>query len=87
MLLGRPYDRKFHVKTINNAKIASWNSYVAKFSSEKSKLYYENEEKFLKNLDSYIISFDVLDAECSEKKEPILFILDLQSIIQKLIMS
>ena len=65
---GRPYDRKFHVKAINNAKIASWNSYVAKFSSEKSKLYYENEEKFLKNLDSYIISFDVLDAECSEKE-------------------
>jgi hypothetical protein len=66
--VGRPTDRKFHIKAINNAQIAAWKSYVAEFSPEKSKLYYENENKFIQNLDKYIISFDILNSECSEKE-------------------
>ena len=65
--VGRPNDRKFHLKAINDAKLASWKRYVSKFSSEKSKLYYQNENKFIQNLDKYIISFDILNSECSEK--------------------
>ena len=66
--VGRPNDRKFHLKAINDAKLASWKRYVSKFSSEKSKLYYQNENKFIQNLDKYIISFDILNSECSEKE-------------------
>ena len=66
--VGRPNDRKFHLKAINDAKLASWKRYVSKFSAEKSKLYYQNENKFIQNLDKYIISFDILNSECSEKE-------------------
>ena len=64
---GRPYDKKIHIQAITKAKTAAWNSYVAKFSSEKSKVYYENEANFLNDLDNYIISIDIVDAECNEK--------------------
>lgn len=66
--VGRPTDRKFHIKAINKAKLAAWKRYVSKFPSEKSKLYYQNEDKFIQNLDKYIISFDILNSECSEKE-------------------
>lgn len=64
---GRPADKKIHVQAITNAKLAAWNTYVSKFSVEKSNAYYKNESNFLKNIDNYIISFDIVDSECSEK--------------------
>jgi predicted Fe-Mo cluster-binding NifX family protein len=64
---GRPYDKKIHVQAISKAKLAAWNSYVSKFSPDKSKAYYKNESKFVNSLDNYVISFDIIDSECSEK--------------------
>ncbi|MBC79175.1 MAG: hypothetical protein CL745_06240 [Chloroflexi bacterium] len=64
---GRPSDKKIHVQAITNAKLAAWNTYVSKFSVEKSNAYYKNESNFLQNIDNYIISFDIVDSECSEK--------------------
>ena len=51
---GRPYDKKIHVQAISKAKLAAWNSYVSKFSPDKSKeiLFYCNGTRCLRSSDS-----------------------------------
>jgi hypothetical protein len=65
---GRPADKNKQSLAIEKAKRSAWEKYTSRLSSDRSAAYFESEQEFLSDIDSYITDYVILTADCSKSK-------------------